>query len=250
MAKKTLEKKLDAENVMNAVPAAYEYYKGLAERIIYIDTEIDEELDSLRPVKQIIRWNMEDAGIIPSKRKPIYLLFYSYGGDANLCTATIDAIRASKTPIIGVNLGVAYSAAAYMYIACPTRYMFERASLLFHQGSAQFSGDFRTIMPAIQQYQAKVEKLAEIVKEFTNIPDDEVEESIIDEWYMYADEAVEKGAADYIIKDLNDIFNTDIRKKANAKRKAEDKAKAERRAAAAAEEEAASKETAEEESEN
>ena len=52
---------------------------------------------------------------------------------------------------------------------------------------------------------------------------------------MYADEAVEKGAADYIIKDLNDIFNTDVRRKANAKRKAEDKEKAERRAAAKAE---------------
>ena len=152
-------------------------------------------------------------------RKPIYIFFYSYGGDANLCTTTIDAIQASKTPIIGVNLGVAYSAAAYMYISCPTRYMFERATLLFHQGSAQFNGDFRSIMPAIEQYQKKVEKLSEIVKQFTNIPEDEVEENIIEEWYMYADEAVQKGAADYIVKSIDEIFNKATLKKAKKAKK-------------------------------
>ena len=188
-------------------PAAFEYYKELGKRIIYLDTDIDSEQDTLRILKQIFRWNIEDEGKKKEKRAPIYILFFSYGGDADICTALIDAIQASETPIVGVNLGVAYSAAAYIYISCPKRYIMERAALLFHQGSAQFAGDFRTIMPAIEQYQAKVEKLSDIVKQFTKIPEDEIQENIIDEWYMYAEEAVEKGAADKIVKTISDIFN-------------------------------------------
>ena len=187
-------------------PAAYEYYKELAKRIIYIDTDIEQEADTLRILKQIIRWNIEDMGKPVEKRDPIYILFFCYGGDADICTALIDGIQASETPIIGVNLGVAYSAAAYIYISCPKRFMMERAALLFHQGSAQFSGDYRTIIPAIEQYQAKVEKLSDIVKKFTKIPEEEIEANIIDEWYMYSEEAVEKGAADKIVNKIADIF--------------------------------------------
>ena len=188
------------------IPAAYEYYKGLSQRIICIDSEIDSELDSLRPVKQIIRWNLEDSGKPANKREPIYILIHSYGGDADICTAIIDAIQASTTPVVGVNLGVAYSAAAYIYISCPTRYMMERSSLLFHQGSAEFSGTFDVIIASMEQYQAKVKKLEGIIKEFTKFPEEEISESIQGEWYIYAEEAIEKGAADYIVKNIEDVF--------------------------------------------
>jgi ATP-dependent protease ClpP protease subunit len=210
--KKKEEKKADGndEKYLQGnlpIPAAYEYYKGLSKRIISIDSEIDSELDSLRPVKQIIRWNIEDMGKLKEEREPIYILFHSYGGDADICTAIIDAIQTSTTPIVGINLGVAYSAAAYIFISCPTRYMFERASLLFHQGSAEFSGTFDVIMAAMEQYQAKVGKLSDIIKKFTKFPEEEIEESITGEWYIYAEEAIEKGAADYIIRNIEDVFS-------------------------------------------
>ena len=187
-------------------PAAYEYFKELDQRIIYIDSDIDSELDTLRVLKQIIRWNIEDIGKPVSKRDPIYILFFCYGGDADICTALIDGIQASETPIIGVNLGVAYSAAAYIYISCPTRYMMEHSMLLFHQGSAEFSGTFQVIMASMQQYQKKIDKLADIVKRFTKIPDEEIEDNIENEWYMTAEEAIQKGAADKIVKNYTDLF--------------------------------------------
>ena len=189
-------------------PSAFEYFKGLSKRIISIDYVIDEETDTLRIIKQIIRWNIEDMGKPRDKRDPIYLLLFCFGGDADLCTALIDAIQASETPVIGVNLGVAHSAAAYVFISCHKRYMMERASLLFHQGSAEFGGTYQVIMAAMEEYEKKVDKLSGLMRQFTKIPEEEIDQQIVGEWYMYAEEAVEKGAADYIAKTFTDIFMT------------------------------------------
>lgn len=207
---KACDSDIPEDNVSVMSEFQHQYYKDLADRIIWIDTEINDY--TVLAIKQILRWNMEDKGIPAKKRKPIYIFFFSYGGDANVCTAFIDAVTSSITPIIGVNAGVAYSAAAYMFIACPVRFMMKKASILFHQGSAEFSGNFSIIMAEIEEYKKKVERLSSIIQEFTEIPEEEITEKIEDEWYVYADEALEKGVCDRIVNSAEEVFTVNYKK--------------------------------------
>ena len=72
----------NAENLQLPSPELLTFYKDFDNRILWIDSEINDY--SLEYAKYIMQWNKEDAGIEPSKRKKITLLFFSPGGDLNV----------------------------------------------------------------------------------------------------------------------------------------------------------------------
>ena len=71
-----------AENLKLPDPDLITYYKNLDNRILWIDSEIDSQ--TLEFAKNILDWNREDKGKTQEERKPIKLLFYSYGGDLDV----------------------------------------------------------------------------------------------------------------------------------------------------------------------
>ena len=140
-------------------------------------------------------------------RRPIRLMLHSYGGDLDINNAFIDIIRGSKTPVWGVNIGQACSAACFISIACHRRLALPNATYLIHQGGGDnFSGTYQQIMASMLEYQRKIENLEAYLKETTKIPEEVLEERIMTEWYISAEEAVEYGICDEIITDLDVIL--------------------------------------------
>lgn len=190
----------DLANNQLADPDLLQYYQLLGDRRIWLDGEINE--NTLLIVRQIQIWNLEDRVLPTNKRKPIYLYFFSPGGDIDVNYSLFDTIRTSQTPIYGVNMGRCASAAAYIFLACHKRYMLPHAYFLFHQGYGSLEGEFSTVIDQIKDYQRQVDELASLIEQYTKYSKEEVENNISGEWFVRADEAKERGVVDDIVTSL------------------------------------------------
>lgn len=197
----------EVDNLQLPDPDLLSFYKEKEERCFWVDEEISSQ--SLEICRLIIQWNREDEILYcvpPEKRKPIKFFFFSPGGDLDVNYTIIDTIRMSKTPVYGINMGSCCSAAAYIYLACHKRFMLPHAYFLFHQGSGAFNGSYLEILSQIQYYQEQVEELSSIMKESTNYTDEELADNIAGEWYVRANEALEKGVCHEIISDIKTLL--------------------------------------------
>ena len=217
MEKKENKKKLDtayldiaipqnAENLQLPDPSLLQFYKNYENRIIWIDDEISTM--TLEYAKMIMQWNFEDKqnNIPIEERVPIKVVFFSPGGDLEVNNCLVDTIQLSTTPVIGINVGMAASSGCFIYLACHKRYTFPTAEFLIHKGAGQFAGTYNDVVAAILNYQRQIEELGKFVLSRTKIPKDTFYENFENDWYLSANEAVEYGVADGIIKSLDDIL--------------------------------------------
>lgn len=193
------------ENLQLPDPSLLNHYKNLQHRMLWIDDEISSF--SLEYARYIIQWNKEDILTPVEERKPIILLFFSPGGDLEVNNMLVDTINLSKTKVIGVNCGMAASAACFIYLACHDRYSFPTAQFLLHKGQGEFSGTYDIVLAAMANYQREIEELGEYVLSRTNIPEDVFYENFSTDWYITAKEAIEYGITSKIIQSLDEIYN-------------------------------------------
>lgn len=191
-------------NYSVADPELLFYYEDLNERVWNLVSEVDDSL--LDFARHVIRWNREDRDIPVEERKPIRLYINSTGGDLTIYEAVKDIIELSKTPIIGINLGIAYSAAALLFLSCHERYMLKSSRLLLHCGSGQFQGEFSSIINAVADYQAQVEEFINRVIERTTYDEETVTSNIASDWYIDAEDALAHGAATKIVDDIDELL--------------------------------------------
>lgn len=194
------------ENMQLPSPELLMFYKNLEHRVIWLDTNVDEMW--LEYERQIIEWNREDKGIPVEERKPIRLMFFSYGGHLDINYSFIDLIQKSKTPIWGVNMGQACSAACFIFIACHKRFAMPRSSFLIHQGGVDggFSGTYEQVVSAIMEYQRQMDELGNYLLKYTKITQEILEEKFASEWYLTADDAVTLGVVDKIVEEIDEIL--------------------------------------------
>lgn len=193
------------ENLQLPSPELVTYYRNLENRVLWLDSEIDDYW--LEFSRKIIEWNREDKDIPIDQRKPIRLMFFSYGGSLDVNNTLIDTIKLSKTPVYGINVGQACSAGCFIYLACHKRFAFPNATFLVHQGSTEgISGTYNEVVSYIMEYQRKIGELIVYLKENTKIPDDILEEKIDTEWFISAKEAVQYGMCEKIIESLDEVL--------------------------------------------
>ena len=181
-------------------PSLLWYYEDLEDRVYQLVGEVDEGL--LDFSRHVIRWNREDKGKPIEERKPIKLFFFSPGGSLDINYSVIDIIRLSKTPIIGINMGVCCSAAAYIYLACHKRYMLPHSYFVCHQGSSQMSGTYGEVVAIMTDYQNQIAELSSFMEERTTYTSEEITDNIVTEWYVREEEALEKGVCHEVIEDI------------------------------------------------
>ena len=98
------------QTVMSIGLAEKLYLEDLGDRLFYLDGEVTEDL--LHTVTmQIYKINGIDYGKSLEERTPIVLIVNSRGGSVEDGIGLMDAIRQSKTPVIGVCTGYAMSMA-------------------------------------------------------------------------------------------------------------------------------------------
>lgn len=195
----------EVENLQLPSPELITYYRNLENRVLWLDSDVNDYW--LEFSRKIIEWNRDDKNIPIEQRKPIRLMFFSYGGSLDINNALVDTIKLSKTPVYGINVGQACSAGCFIYLACHKRFAFPNAVFLVHQGSTEgISGNYNEVVSYIMEYQRKVEELVVYLKKNTKIPDNILEERIDTEWFISAQEAVQYGMCDKIIESLDEVL--------------------------------------------
>lgn len=196
----------NVENMQLPSPELLTFYKNFEDRILWIDNEINDY--SIEYAKYIMQWNRDDklAGIKKEDRKPIKLLFFSPGGDLNVNNMLVDTIALSETKVIGINCGMAASAACFIYLSCHERLALPNSQFLIHQGAGSFEGTYDIVVSAITNYQKEIENLGKFVLSRTNIPENVFYENFITDWYIDANEAIKYGLCSKIITSLDEII--------------------------------------------
>ena len=216
MNKKENKKKLETAYLDIAIPESVEnlqlpnaslitYYKNLEKRILWLDSEVDDYF--LEYGKYILQWNQEDLGKPQEERTPIRLLFFSPGGSLDINNAMIDIIKQSKTKVIGINMGIAQSAGAFIYLACHERLTMPKAGFLLHRGQGGFQGTYDEIICQVMEYQRQMEELEKYVLANTNIDEETFNDNFGTEWFISAKEALDFGIAHKIIEDIDEIYS-------------------------------------------
>ena len=188
------------EDVVNERATVEElfYVKDLQQRKFFLTAEIEQATvgDLVRHIMQL---NREDAGIPTEQRRPILLYISSPGGEVDAGFELIDAILASKTPVYTVNLGCQYSMAFLIGLAGHKRFASRNAKFLMHDGSNFVYGNSSKVQDRVR-FDARVEeRVREYVLSRSRISQQEYDSKFRVEWYMFADEAKEKGFTDFII---------------------------------------------------
>ncbi|MDD4279205.1 MAG: ATP-dependent Clp protease proteolytic subunit [Candidatus Sumerlaeales bacterium] len=193
------------ENLMLPSPELVSFYRDLGSRTIWIDNDIS--IDSLDIEKYIIQFNRADKDVPVEFRVPIKLLFFTNGGDVDVHRSLIAVIEQSKTPVIGVNMGVAHSAGCYIFLACHKRLAMPRSVFLIHQGGTEgMSGTFDQVDKTMTEYKRLITEITDYVKSRTSIPHDMLAERIKTEWYLNADEAIKYGVCEKIVDNIDEIL--------------------------------------------
>ena len=172
--------------------------KDMQQRKIWLHDEIDIETVS-GAIHNIYQYNREDADLPVEERKPIFLYIASNGGSVDAGFALIDAIQTSKTPVYTINTGYWYSMGFLIGLAGKQRFTMPNATFLMHDGSnfiwtsgskAQDQADFnRRVEARVKQY----------ILDHSTLTSKEYDKKQRVEWYLFADEAKEKGFIDQII---------------------------------------------------
>ena len=156
-------------------------------------------------VAHLIRfWNKADEGIPVEDRKPIKLLIDSYGGSLVGGLMIADAIRLSKTPVYTVNAGTAYSAGLLVFITGHRRFCYPSASFLFHEGSTATAGfvDAGKFRNYAEFYDQLILRMKNYFLTYTDMTEELYKEKYKDDWWFFAEEAIENGFCDEILEEF------------------------------------------------
>lgn len=192
-------------------PELLTYYEDALNRVFWLEGEIDDSSSSI--IKNIIGINREDVGIPSEDRQPIRLLINSVGGDIYMTMAIMDAISRSKTPVICVNMGCAFSGGFFIFMAGHKRLAMPHSTFIMHDGSVVRSGTVAKMDYYNQHDRVLTQWLRSHVREHTQITDAMMNKKLgtqhsgLDgDWCMNADEAIKLGVAESIIEDLDVVI--------------------------------------------
>lgn len=156
-------------------------------------------------VKHILQYNAEDKGIEPEKREPILLYLVSRGGEVDSGFELIDVIQQSKTPVYTINTGYQYSMGFLIGLAGHKRFATPNAKFLLHDGASFVFNSTTKVKDQMKFQEREEERLKEYILSRSNITSDEYDANLRVEWYLFADDAKEKGFVDYIVGEDCDI---------------------------------------------
>lgn len=186
----------DFQNIINSI----------TDRVFYLHGDIEDNniADISYNISKLIIQDDINCDLYTNYvRQPIFLYIQSFGGSIYDALGLIDVILTSETPINTICTSYAMSAAFMIFIVGHTRFISNRATLLYHQMSCFNFGKMKDIKEDIEQMEVLQKRMDDLVLEHTNIDKKEIEYSFIHKKDLYynAKDCIDKGIADFIIAD-------------------------------------------------
>jgi ATP-dependent Clp protease protease subunit len=180
----------DVESIVNA--------SSTLNRELYVGGISDEMSGGLEAIIRF--WNRldEQEGIPVAERKPIKLYIDSWGGELVSCYTIVNAIELSKTPVWTINIGAAYSAGFFIFIAGHKRIAYPLSSFLYHEGATTIMGDAHKFRNHADFYKKQLDQLKAHTLKYTKLSEEDYEKILKDDYWLTAEEALEKGVCDVI----------------------------------------------------
>ena len=174
------------------------YLNDLKQRKLFLYEDVRQEAVS-ELVRHIIQYNRMDGALPPEERQPICLFIASNGGEIDAGFMLIDVIKSSKTPVYTVNMGYAYSMGFLIELAGHKRFAMPHAKYLMHDGSYGTYDSGAKAQDKLLFDKQVMARIRDFVLDNSNLTGEEYDSKLRIEWYMFNDEAKEKGFVDYII---------------------------------------------------
>ena len=171
------------------------YSRLLKDRIIFLGEEVNDTTASL-VVAQMLFLESEDPG------KDIHLYINSPGGSVTAGMAIYDTMQYIKCDVSTICIGMAASMGAFLLAggAKGKRYILPNAEVMIHQPSGGARGQATEIQIVAEQILKTKKKLNQMLSDNTGQPFDKVAEDTERDNWMDAEEALEYGIIDNIIK--------------------------------------------------
>lgn len=182
----------------------YFYLQDLRQRKLILNFDVDQ-VNISELVKHILQFNTDDMGKNVEDRMPIRLYIASNGGEVDAGFELIDVIMASKTPVYTINLANAYSMGFLILLAGHKRFAMKNAKCLMHDGSNFVYNSGAKAQDQMEFNKRNEQRIKEYILSRSNITEEDYENKLRVEWYLFADEAKEKGFIDNIIGEDCDI---------------------------------------------
>lgn len=181
---------IDAEAILES--------ENFVERKIFLEGEITPE-SIYCVIRRILKYNKDDKHQPKESRTPIKLYISSPGGDLLPGISLISVIKNSVTPVYTINFSHQYSTGFLIGLAGHKRFAMKDATFLLHDGDTYIENSTLRAHDQIKFYEKVEERIKRFVVENSNITEEEYEENARREWYLFGDEAKQKGFTDYII---------------------------------------------------
>ncbi len=172
------------------------YSRLLKDRIIFLGEEVNETTASL-VIAQLLFLEAEDPG------KDIHLYINSPGGMVTAGLAIYDTMQYIKCDVSTICMGLAASMGAFLLAggAKGKRFALPNAEIMIHQPSGGARGQATEIQIAAENILKTKARLNRILAENTGKPVDVIAADTERDNYMTADEAMEYGLIDAVIKE-------------------------------------------------
>lgn len=193
-------------NAKLADPTLVDYYKRLNNREILINQDIDDGI--VEWTQEIVEWNRDDLKTPVQSRKPIKIWINSNGGSLNAINELITICNLSKTPVIGIGMAKCYSAGGLLLMGIPkgNRYILASTEALIHDGSTGSYGDTGKVLDDLERTKKIEEDTKQFILSNTKITESEYDKNYRKNWWLDANEIIEKGVADHIITNIEELF--------------------------------------------
>ncbi|MGH3104565.1 MAG: ATP-dependent Clp protease proteolytic subunit [Gaiellaceae bacterium] len=171
------------------------YSRLLKERIIFLGTEVEEQIANLITA-QLLFLEADDPD------KDIHLYVNSPGGSAYAGMAIYDAMQYVRPDVSTICTGMGMSAAAMILCggAPGKRFALPHTKMMIHQGSAGFRGTPADIQIQAREVLALTEQMATIIAAHADQPVEQVMRDIDRDRFMTPAEARSYGLIDEIIE--------------------------------------------------
>lgn len=171
------------------------YSRLLKDRIIFLGSAIDDQVAN-SITAQLLFLTAEDPD------KEIFMYINSPGGSTTAGFAIYDTMQYVKAPVHTICVGMAASFAAILLLAGAKgkRSALPNSEIMIHQPHGGVQGQASDIAISAKRILLTRERLNRITAEHTGQPFERIEKDMDRDYFMSAQEALEYGIVDQVIK--------------------------------------------------